>query len=273
MMTGKLALARKAVSSALGIGLAVALWSGQSPAAAQSIGKASAVKNQVQGIHGGAMRTLATGGSVFNDDTVKTGGNSLAQLLFADQTTFTVAADSQAVLSRVYRAKTGIREKIMRAVAGAFRFVSGVQKPSSNQLQFPQGYVAVRGTIVDMLAGADHSIILDDEGSTTVHVYATGQNYDLVAGQMLIVYSDGRADGPLTMDATLMHAGNNTPFPLFGSNLWPGQQLFPDPVQAFDTRMDLNDILNADRSSSSRSTQPSQPTTTPSCSPYPYCSD
>ncbi|HJU11912.1 MAG TPA: FecR family protein [Candidatus Binataceae bacterium] len=248
MLTVKLQLARTAVSLTLGIGIAAAIWCFPLPVAAQSIGRASAVKNQVQGVRGGAVRTLGTGGSVYNDDTVKTGNDSLAQLLFLDQTTFSVAANSQAVLSRIYRPKTGVATKVMNAVAGAFRFVSGVANSRNNEIKFPQGYITVRGTIVDILAGARRSVIIVDEGAITVHVYASGRAYDLFAGKMLVVYSDGHIDGPLTMDATLMRANANVPFPLFGSSLWPAQSQFPDPFETFDTRKDLNDILNAARS-------------------------
>jgi hypothetical protein len=210
------------------------------PAAAQSIGTTAAVKNQAQGIRGGTTRTLASGGSVFSDDTVKTGDDSLAQLLFVDQTTFTVAANSQALLSHVFHGKQGVGALVMHAVVGAFRFVSGVQTPSNYQIQFPQGYITVRGTIVDLDVAPVRSTIIVDEGAVTVHVYATGANYDLVAGQMLVVYAGGRVDGPMTMDATIIKITGAIPFQLFGSTIWPGQQQF---LQS-DSRKDLNDILS-----------------------------
>jgi FecR protein len=251
MITDKPMLASKAAWFILSMALAALLGWGPAPAAAQSIGKATAVRNQVQGIRGSATRKLGAGGSVFSDDTVKAGDNSLAQLLFVDQTTFTVAADSEAVLHSVYHGRTGVAGLVMRAVAGAFRFVSGVQSSRNYQIQFPQGYVAVRGTIVDILAGPDHSVIIVDQGAVTVHVYATGANYDLTAGQMLVVHAGGRTDGPMTTDATLMRGQANIPFPLFGSVQWPGQQQFPGQIEAMDLKADLNAIANTSRSSSS----------------------
>lgn len=253
MAIGKLGIARATICWTSAFCLALMMYCWPQPAAAQSIGTASAVKNQVQGIRAGATRALAAGGSVYSDDTVKTGDDSLAQLLFVDQTTFTVAADSQAVLSRVYHGKPGVAAVIANAVAGAFRFVSGVQTPTNYQIKFPQGYITVRGTIVDILAGADHSVIIDDEGAVTVHVYVTRASYDLVAGQMLVVHASGQVDGPVTMDATLMRAAGNTPFPLFGSILWPTQPQF----QPSDPSQDLNGILNASRSSSTSSSSSS----------------
>jgi hypothetical protein len=244
MAIGKLGIVHAATG--LACCLALLICCASRPAAAQSIGKATAVKNQVQGVRGGSTRSLSAGGSVFSDDTVRSGANSLAQLLFLDQTTFTVGANSQAVLSSVYRGNRGVAAKVMRAVAGAFRFVSGVEAPSKYQIQFPQGYITVRGTIVDVLAGADHSLIIDDEGAITVHVYATGANYDLDAGQMLVVYSNGRADGPMTIDASIIQINGEIPFPLFGSAIWPTQQQ-SQGLRSYESNKDRNDILNTTR--------------------------
>src|ERR1700691_1179071 len=89
-------------SWAFALSVAAALLCCPLPALAQSgIGKAAAVQNQVQGVRGSATRPLAVRGSVYVDDSVKTGDASLAQLLFLDQSTFTVAADSEAVLKNV----------------------------------------------------------------------------------------------------------------------------------------------------------------------------
>lgn len=256
MATGKLRVARATICWTSALCFALMMYCCPQAAAAQSIGTASAVKNQVQGIRGVATRALAAGGSVYSDDTVKTGDDSLAQLLFIDQTTFTVAANSQAVLRRAYHGKEGVGALIANAVAGAFRYISGAQTRNNDQIKFPQGYITVRGTVVDILAGADHSVILVDEGAVTVHVYVTRASYDLVAGQMLVVHASGQVDGPVTKDATLMRAVGAIPFPLFGSTLWPTQP----QVQPFDSPKDLNDILFAGRGAS----RPSIPVSPPS---------
>jgi hypothetical protein len=218
------------------------------PAVAQSnIGKAAAVRNTVQGLRGGATRSLSSGGSVFYDDAVKTGDDSLAQLLFIDQTTFTVAANSQAVLKRVFHPKQGFSQMVMHAVVGAFRFVTGVQNPTHYRIEFPQGFITVRGTIVDILVGPGHTVIILDEGAITVTAYATGLSQDLDRpGTSLVVYNDGHFDGPMTWDATLMKINGTIPFPLFGSTIWPTHQ----QLEPFDSRKDLNDLVG--RSSSGR---------------------
>jgi hypothetical protein len=232
---------RKKFPWAFAFALAVGLACCVQPASAQSnIGKAAAIKNDVHGVRGSATRTLAAGGSVFSDDEVKTGDASLAQLLFLDQTTFTVAANSQAVLKQVYHPKQRLTQLVMSTVTGAFRFVSGVQGPQHYEVRFPQGYLTVRGTIVDFLVSPTRTIIVLSEGAATVVPYATRVAHDLdTPGTAMAVYNDGHVDGPMTWDRTIIKINGSLPFPLFGNTIWPTQ---PQAEEA-DSRKDLNDIL------------------------------
>jgi len=246
-------MARTATTIGLACSLALALTCWVEPASAQAnkpalaqanIGKAAAIKNDVQGVRGSATRTLAVGGDIFSDDQVKTGDASLAQLLFLDQTTFTVAANSQAVLKDVYRPKEGTHQLVLNEVTGAFRFVSGVQSPQHYQVQFPQGYLTVRGTIVDFLVSATRTVIVLEEGAVTVVPNATRKPHDLSRpGMRLVVYNDGRVDGPETWDQTIRQINGGAPFPLFGNILWPTQP----PDDEVDNRRDLDDFLQYGR--------------------------
>jgi outer membrane immunogenic protein len=159
----------------------------------------------VQGVRGSATRVLATGGSVFSDDQVKTGDDSLARLVFIDQTNLTVAANSQAVLREVYRPKQGYSQLVMRTVSGSFRYVSGVQSSHRDVVEFPQGYLTVRGTTVDLLVTRAYTVIFLVEGAITVVPYATRIPHDLsIPGTSLIVYNDGHVDGPMTREAAII---------------------------------------------------------------------
>jgi hypothetical protein len=243
MAEGSAMIERTRSPWALALSLALAMACCAGPAMAQSsIGRAAAIKNDVQGIRGSSTRPLAIGGGVFSDDQVKTGDSSLAQLLFLDQTTFTVASNSQAVLKSVYHPKQGLTQLVMNAVSGAFRFVSGVQTSQHYQVQFPQGYLTVRGTIVDLLVWPTRTVIILDEGAITVVPYASRTHYDLnIPGTSIVVYGDGHVDGPMTWDATIMKINDSLPFPLFGKAIWPTQQ---ETQVEFDSRKDLNDILD-----------------------------
>jgi outer membrane immunogenic protein len=202
--------------------LAVVMACCVQPVSAQSIGSAAVIKNDVQGVRGSATRVLATGGSVFSDDQVKTGADSLAQLVFLDQTNLTVAANSQAVLREVYRPKQGYSQLVMKTVAGSFRYVSGVQSSHRDVVEFPQGYLTVRGTTVDIVAGRTRTLIILIEGAITVVPFATRIPHDLsIPGTSLIVYNDGHVDGPMTREAALekLHLRSNQ----FATTIWPTQ--------------------------------------------------
>jgi outer membrane immunogenic protein len=206
---------------AFAFALAVAIACGAQPASAQSIGSAAVIKNDVHGVRGSAARALATGGSVFSDDQVKTGDDSLAQLIFLDQTNLTVAANSQAVLREVYRPKQGYKQLVLRTVTGSFRYVSGLQSDHRDQVEFPQGYLTVRGTTVDIVAGRTRTLIILIEGAITVVPFATRIPHNLdVPGSSLIVYNDGHVDGPMTREAAIekLHLKIATEF---GPTTWP----------------------------------------------------
>jgi outer membrane immunogenic protein len=189
---------------ALAFVLAIVLPFCVQTASAQSIGSAAVIRNDVQGVRGSAARALATGGSVFSDDQVKTGDDSIAQLVFLDQTNLTVAANSQAVLREVYRPKQGYKQLVLKTVTGSFRYVSGLQSGHHDEVQFPQGYLTVRGTTVDIIAGRTRTLIILIEGAITVVPYATRIAHDLsIPGTSLIVYNDGHVDGPLTREAAI----------------------------------------------------------------------
>ena len=66
------------------IGMICALGAGGSARAQQSIGSATAAKNQVTREFAGASKPLAVGDSVFRDEVVRTGSDLLAKLVFLD---------------------------------------------------------------------------------------------------------------------------------------------------------------------------------------------
>src|SRR5690242_6117931 len=67
---------------------------------ATRIGAAAAVRNQVTAGQTGGGRQLAVGNPVFQNEAVRTGNNSVAQLLFSDQTTLSLGPRSEVRLDR-----------------------------------------------------------------------------------------------------------------------------------------------------------------------------
>ena len=230
----------------------LALLLAAAPALAQTqsnIGVASGAKNQVEGVVGNQTQTIAAGTNVFSSELVRTGPDSSAQLLFLDQTSLSVAPQSQVTLDRfVYDPSRGAGTVALRATVGAFRFVTGAQNPNSYQIETPVATISVRGTILDILVYVDRTIVIIQEGLATVTSLRTRLSYEMTTpGTALIVSASGRVEGPITWDSTIIRIAGAVPFPLFGNTIWPGQHdLFPT-----DDRKTLNDLLNSRESSSS----------------------
>jgi hypothetical protein len=125
---------------------------------------------------------------------------------------------------------------IMKTITGSFRFVSGAQSAHNYQVQFPQGYLTVRGTTVDLLAGPARSLVVFVEGSITVVANATGNSRDLSApGTSLIVYNDGHMDGPLSRAAAINRL--RLPSNQFASTMWAALEANTGtPVPACDSK-------------------------------------
>ena len=64
------------------------------------IGSAASVQNQVQGIIDGGTQPIVAGSPLFQNERVRTGEESQAQLVFLDQTNLGVAPKSEVTLNR-----------------------------------------------------------------------------------------------------------------------------------------------------------------------------
>jgi ferric-dicitrate binding protein FerR (iron transport regulator) len=210
------------------------------PAAAEpKIGVASAARNQVQGIIGGGTRTLSAGSEIFSNEVVRTGDDSLAQLLFLDATSLSVGARSEVKLDRfVYNPDRKTGNMVVEASRGAFRFVSGSQAPTNYTIKTPLATIGVRGTIVDGYITSAGVQIVVWEGHALVAAFGTTR--DLGPGHALFVSVNGQIH-EVQWDGTGFDNLFNVNFPLFGRQ-W---ELDPGFIPQPDNPRDLNDQLNA----------------------------
>ncbi len=152
---------RFAIATALALALASA-----GAAAETRIGSAAVVNNAVNGVIGTTQRPIKSGDGVFQDETVATGKEADAQLLFVDETTLSIGPESKVVLDKVVfdpDKKTG--EVTIRAVSGAFRFVTGAAQKEAYTIKTPTGTIGVRGTIVSFTIVNDILTLHLQEGS------------------------------------------------------------------------------------------------------------
>jgi hypothetical protein len=212
-MLGKLSFSATLLAGAFLLSLLVI-----DTATAQSgkVGVASAVKNDVQGIQGGAGRALSPGSSVFERETVRTGAESVAQLLFLDQTSLSVGPRSEVVLDQfVYDPSRNTGDVVLSATRGAFRFISGSQNPLSYKINTPAATIGVRGTIIDCAVGSLTCAV--SQGAAVIVV--NGVEHRVEAGQAITVGNDGKVTGPYQHDGTFDAVNFGTPWPLYGSGL------------------------------------------------------
>jgi hypothetical protein len=112
----------------------------------EAIGKATSVRPQAEGNHGGA-RTLSGGADVYSRETVRTGDTGQADLQFHDKSNLTVGPKSSVRLDKfVYDPNKSTGTVAIQATRGTFRFVTGSQGGGVNhQIKTPYGTLGVRG--------------------------------------------------------------------------------------------------------------------------------
>jgi len=147
------------------------------PAAALTgIGKADSIVKSVRGTTEGATKPMSAGDEVFQDQIIETGSAARAELVFTDETRFSVGPDARAVLDTfVYDPKSKKGEVLIKASKGAFRFVTGIGKKENYKITTPVASIGVRGTTF-------HMFILNT-GTTAIA---------LVEGSVIICNLNGR---------------------------------------------------------------------------------
>jgi len=113
--------------------------------AQEAIGKATSVKPQAEGSHGG-MRTLSAGSNVYPSETIRTGDNGETDLRFHDNSNLSVGLKSSVRLDKfVYEPTQSAVSAAVEATRGSFRFATGSQGKGSYQIKTPYGIIGVRG--------------------------------------------------------------------------------------------------------------------------------
>jgi hypothetical protein len=211
---------RRSVLALGAICVGAALFSAEAAAqtADGNIGAAVAVRNQVTGFHGGQERALAVGNRVFQNDRISTGANSIAQLMFTDQTTLSVGPRSQVTLDRyVYDPNRSAGDVAVSFATGAMRFVTGTQDPHNYQVRTPVATIGVRGTVIDLLMIDGRMFGILDEGAL-IFTLANGQTIELnEPGTAIEFFSNGTTSNPFTWRGSYESSLGAATFPLFGN--------------------------------------------------------
>lgn len=216
---------------------------------ANRIGAAAAVRNQVTAEQGAQERRLAAGNPVFQEELIRTGADSVAQLLFADQTNLSIGPRSEVRLDRfVYDPSRSSGDVAVSLTTGAMRFISGQQDPRSYQVRTPVATIGVRGTIVDFLLIDGRMFGILDEG-IAYFTLSDGTVVELdEPGMAVEFFSDGTVSRPFVWRGRYETAQGAATFPLFGNPFYetPGLEGAnnPDDHTNITDELDTRDLFD-----------------------------
>jgi len=176
-----------------------------SPARAQTrVGEAAVVKNEVVRV-AATTTPINVGDALLRDEVVRTGADSATRLVMADSTNLSLGPSATLKLDKtVFDDEHHYRDVAIRLTNGAFRFVTGHSEKAAYKITTPLATIGVRGTILDILSQRGQTIVVLQEGGSTVCT-TTLQCIDLTQpGDTAIITSTG---GRSTIKKT-----NNSPW-------------------------------------------------------------
>ncbi len=182
----------------------------QAAASAESIGVASSVRNDVRGALSSDVRSLGSGDGVFQNELISTGLDSATQLLFRDRTSVTMGESAQLSLNKfVYDPRSDdVSEVVLRAVKGAFRFISGIAQGRGYSVETPRATIGIRGSIVEGFIDLDtgHEVIVLVQGTATVCQFSTSSCVEMIEpGTFVQLTSTGKLIGPIGWRGPIMN--------------------------------------------------------------------
>jgi hypothetical protein len=187
----------------LSIRIALLLIAFSLPAAAQTVGVASAVNGAPRGTPPAQNeRILRVGIDVFSNERVRTGANDRAHLVFNDGSALSVGVDSELTIDRfVYDPTTREGNLDFSVTRGAFRFVGGaISKKSEVKVTAPSGNIGIRGGIATISIGTDGSATVTFlYGDSATVSNAAGTQKATRAGSQIFVPYGGAPFPPIVL--------------------------------------------------------------------------
>ncbi|KQQ12024.1 hypothetical protein ASF53_15270 [Methylobacterium sp. Leaf123] len=139
------------------------------PGSAQQIGATTVVKNDVSRLKGAQKNSLAEGDTVFRDEAVQTGADSLAKLVFLDQTNLSIGPNARITLNQyVYSEERPAGKVALNLLKGTYRFVTGDLDKKAYEIKTPVATIGVRGTVFDVWTTGARSVITLVDGEVRV---------------------------------------------------------------------------------------------------------
>lgn len=166
--------------------------------AAEPIGAAVVVVNQVTAALEGDLRTLADGNNVHQNELIEVAADASSELQLNDNTKMALGPGARLLLDKfVYDGEKTKGNIAVNLVKGAFRFITGVATKPSYVVRVPQASITVRGTIFDVFV-QDNGVswLLLHEGAVRV-CNDRGTCRDLEEpGKLIRITDNGSVDPP-----------------------------------------------------------------------------
>jgi hypothetical protein len=180
---------------------------------APKIGAATAIENDVVGRLGTSVAKLNVGSEVFQNQFVRTGTASTANLQFMDETSLSLSPSTEIRLDRfVYEPGRKSGNVVLDVPRGVVRFITGTLESRSYTIKASFVTVGVRGTTFDVLVWPDRVTVLLVAGAVDLtarrRVYVLNQ-----PGSAITIYRDGRVVGPRNWSGPVTDFANLAPPP------------------------------------------------------------
>jgi hypothetical protein len=156
---------RVLVSAAL---LVAGILSGSAHAQTR-VGEAVIIQNQVDRLAGSLSMPINVGDGLSRDETVRTGAESAARLVMADNTNLSLGPNATITLDRtVFNDEHSYRDIAIKLATGAFRFVTGNSEKAAYKITTSVATIGVRGTVLDILSQRGKTTVVLQEGASRV---------------------------------------------------------------------------------------------------------
>jgi hypothetical protein len=133
------------------------------------VGEAVVIQNEVVRLAGSAATQINVGDGMLRDETVRTGADSAARFVMADSTNLSLGPSATLKLDRtVFNDEHSYRDVAIRMTTGAFRFVTGHSEKAAYKITTPLATIGVRGTTLDILSQRGKTIVVLQDGLSTV---------------------------------------------------------------------------------------------------------
>ena len=120
--------------------------------AAQDIGEASEIANQVTGTVEESLRQLVVGDHIFQNEWIETAEASSAEFMFIDESIITFGPLSRVRLDTfIFDPDPALGKVVINMTEGAFRFATGSMRSSAYEIHTPTAIIGVRGTEIEVV--------------------------------------------------------------------------------------------------------------------------